>query len=321
MLDEILENQQYKAEYLQFFDDPCHQNGCSKCDYSICPFRLSYLMLSNKRSGIRRALESIARGELYTGKDLPNIEKAERKTKEWLKKHLSFEYISLIWPSEEPLDPDAKKPDTFFAMKKGLLNFKSRFHKPIFPKNDRIDNDINALTCETIIASALAKGPLKTYYLKAEKDPGKMYVEKKKKNVKKTTLTEIEMDYLLKLTAAFLLEQEYRRQNSLDPENYIEQECLELTEADVLNWGISHTTKHPTFYFADTKEDIFTREYVSKGQNNVKFRFNKTWLDNFTLIDVTNTKDRKAFEKKAAKEHWLYYIDQGSGRKLLKKEL
>ena len=178
---------------------------------------------------------------------------------------------------------------------------------------------------------------MKTYYLKAKVNPDKLTLSKQKKGVKSTKVTPGEKDYLLKLTATFLLEEESRKSNSPDPKSYTRQYCLHISEVDVLNWGISRTTKNPAIYFMNPKthkqEIIVEKEYITnlstnkeikknnKGNNLVKFRFNKYWIDNFSLVDITTPKKKEKFieqfEKQNEKNRWVYYEDQGSKRELI----
>jgi len=311
MLDEILEFKQYNTKYYTINTTYCNQSGnklgCSFCREYLCPFRLSYAQLSKDLSGIRRPLEIIAREAIYKGENIPNINAAKESTINWLNEFLSYEYLDEIYPNALP-DEEKDDPKDLKKLKDKLYSFRARFQKSAFDDAFFEENDLFSCKLDKVIASALEKSTLKRYILIAHNNPwdDELKVRKRKKgNLKKNSLTAGEKDYLLKLTATFLIE------------NTKNQQCIKITEADVLNWGINHNPpKNTDFYFETSGENVFKKEYVTNGEAPIKFRFNNLWISNFEIHDVTT----KALNKKAMKyideTQYCYYEDQGSGKPL-----
>jgi len=312
MLDEILEFKQYSTKYYTINTTYCNQSsnklGCSFCRESLCPFRLSYAQLSKDLSGIRRPLEIIAREALYKGKTIPNIKAAKESTTKWLKEFLCYEYLDSIYPHPLP-DEEENDPADLKSLKDQLTSFRARYQKSIFEDDFFEENDLFSCRLDKIIASALEKNTLKRYVLIAHKQPweDKLKIDKRKKgNLKKNSITDGEKDYLLKLTAAFLIE------------NTKNQQCIKITEADILNWGINHNPpKNTEFYFETNGENVFKKEYVTNGKTPIKFRFNNKWISNFEIQDITTEELFENTLKYVTEKQYCYYEDKGSGKPLV----
>lgn len=195
---------------------------------------------------------------------------------------------------------------------------KGIFSAAIFQKDS--DNDVKAITYESIIADALNLGRLETYFLvyTGKDDPFDSNLIKKQtdknplpvlsansKNGMKTKYLNAR-DLILKITAGYLLqkidtEQEYVYFNQTDMKNWL---VLEKPDIGGGKDGLI------TFTYGLNEEPLFSLNTITRNVSKIKLH--PGWIKNFRLVksDFINNPDNRGF---------TYYIDQGSRTYLLKR--
>ncbi len=156
-------------------------------------------------------------------------------------------------------------------------------------------NDYHKITYDRIIANALEQGRLHRYYLVCKSDSVpfdliRKYTEKNKQDGKE--LIDTDKDLILKMTAAYLLQQA-----GYNPEYAPEYVVITLT--DISNWMIKKDKpsnfEFEKYKFRDTGESLFDKRTISstdkkkdgmsKKGNLTKTRIHPQWAKQFYLVD------------------------------------
>lgn len=285
MLDELLERQEYELTI--------EKNNSNQ------RFRLLYATLGNQLSGLYRALNIIAREQLFKG-ETPNISATREFLLEWLKKLPGSDSLNSILVDSKKSVYKAKAPD--------ILNYlqflQERCTDSMYKNITSRKNDINKITLDQIIASSLDDGPLRRYALVAKDDLfAKKAIYKKDPRLKETKIAPVNQEYLLKATAAFLLQ------------NKLNQLLVAVTDADTINW-CSTSVRNVSFFFTDTHKVVFEKVPVFLSNNNtIKYHFHKNWIENFALIEIADDDSIQEWGK--LHPDWkYYYLDKGSSASL-----
>lgn len=274
---------------------------------------LNYRTLSQKLGGLSRLLLIIARGNMFD-EDKPDFEKAREKTKEWLIYLYKSKTLKDLCMNRKRLkklsDEDMEKEYT--RMRNEISSKQRRCSKGIFSDSAFDSNDYYQISYDRILANALEKGPLKTYYMVAKKD---LFIENDvvgyyPKNNKSKPISPGEKDYLLKLTATFL--QEVLPGNS----------SVLITDTDVITWASSQSKKTSSFRFKSKSTNnwlqLFENIQVTNGNNIIKVKFNDSWIKNYKLIDVTDDNAYNQWlESNESHDYTVVYKDTGIHNELI----
>lgn len=293
MLDEFLEYKQYSYEIAL----------AEKTEFN--PTRLSARLLEHDRSGLPRALEIVARYHLFhtdlydptSVKDpAEDLAPVVRALQDWITKWV-VSYLGVLYP--DPEDPKKAKVKKSVEIANGRWSGQSLYSKKT---EEGKGNSFNGVTYKTILAAAMNKGPLHRYIL-VEKAGSSEKIHLISKDGEEKKLSAKQTDYLLKLTAYFLLE------------NRLNQKSVLLTNADLVNWWVNNTPNENRFFREDGIE-LFEKTDPSGTDNFIKYKADGDWISGYTLKDVTDAGDFEAWKQDAKNRGTVYYVDKGSGKLL-----
>ena len=190
-----------------------------------------------------------------------------------------------------------------------LKKRRSKFGKTIYENStDMRINNSNEVRFDKIIAEAFAAGPLKRYYLIADKNifiDGKVIV-KTEKGIPKIIKKDSDKDVILKTTAAYLL-------NRL----LVHQRQVVVSKVDIANWcGKSKAEKLDyKRYFYDT--DMQSLIYTERIDNYTVMCIIPEWIDRFMIVEEKELEEGlKQAENKFGgaiffSDHGCEYLSEG----------
>lgn len=305
MLDEIL-------EYRQYTEDPAE----------ITVARLKYGNLKRSLSGLSRAMHIVARG--YMNREFADLSPDEtfERTKKVLRQ----------WTGE--YKPDKTKADDGFDVQDWFPLYIKECKKIFYPEQaekfgkileelckscssfksaeffipEEGKNTENKISYEKVIHEAGRAGKLVCRYLVSKKpvwpEDIAIFTGKKEKG-----LLETQFDLMLKIIAAYLLE-DPKRNCRFDPQLRYARICW----ADIVNWSMIEKKDSGIMQqFRWNKRPIFEREISEIRRNHTRIRLNRDFMEEYrwNLID---SEELAVFSK----EHPGYgvYIDEGAMRPL-----
>ena len=205
---------------------------------------------------------------------------------------------------------------------KNKIYSKGIFSDSVFQKDN--DNDVKAITYESVIADALELGRLETYYMvfTDKGDPFEKGLVKKQSDSNLLPVLSAEAknglkekyqnsrDLILKITAAYLLQKLYTK-----------QEYVYFNQTDTKNWLVlekpdigSGKNGLPSFKYGAENEPLFSLSTIS---NNIsKLKIHPGWIKNFKLVKAD---DFTVYTHDPDNKGQVYYIDQGSRAYLIKR--
>ena len=290
MLNEKLKYSQYQFDYYRK-----EENKEKK--YRICIDNFN-----NNFTGVPRALEIIARYELFENRSTPA--KTKKRLLEWLDELKKEDNLKMVLSHAKAAD---KIKQLVTAKQEALDEFIKHYSKrSIDLKNTGRRtianvNDINVSTWDKTIASALEKGPLKEYILVEKEDlSGKVYkCNRDTERLLSEDRAKNHKDYLLKFTAYYLIE------------NILKQKSVTLKELLIYNW--SAYTRGTEYYFkADSSEKTYIFEKASVADSLNKFTFNPSWINNFELVDISKKSSLNKWLSNPKNHGKCYYTDNGA---------
>jgi len=265
--------------------------------------------LENGVSALSRPLEIIARHSLFH-EDPEDFDRAKKEAHEWLVYLYKSKTLADLYQDKKKTAEENKQ--NYDKTYKAISSFNRRCQGDIFSNSEYDSTDYNKITYDRIVARAYDKGPLRKQCLIAKKDMfmGKEVFAYFLKSDAIKVVSAGEKDYLLKLTATFL-------QNVLSG-----HDSVRVIDVDVLTWATSQTKKTSYYKFLPEGSSeqilIFETIEVSNGNNLNKIRFNKNWIDNFKLVDITEDGAWESWLKTdEAKEYRIRYLDQGIHKALI----
>ena len=283
MLNEIAEYENYRK-----IEDP-EKKG------SLQPF-ITRRNLNNGFSGMQHILEVLARGLLWTdGKKQDELNAALLKWFDCFSQEDMLLSACRCGNNTEE-SPDSKGKLTFPKESKFKF-FKEQCSKPLYDLSGK--DNLNHILFEKIKASALQKGPLHNYVLLAKEDFFKdknTIVKRKSPDNATYKLSNTERNYLMRLTAVYLMERKYSNNCA---------SSIHIVKSEILNWEFCGELSYDEFWFSD---DLTAVNQSIKVNNSIyKTRFSDKWINNFCIVDYNevNTKKADGFV--------LQYVDKGPG--------
>lgn len=282
MLDELLEYKEYTDK--RIIDDVLEFNSKETSSNKRKQIRLKYLNFNNDFSGIKRAMNIIAK--YFLNKYDQNEEIAINALKAWagdeydnkgikeideIAGYIRPELFSFYRANEENTNNNINKIENIEKLKEKYNNKLKGFNEDILNEDSKASkagiSDFNKTTYKSIVYNMKNK-PLRRNVLVCKED----VLDKALRNNK--PLTPKEKDYLLKLISVYLLN---AKKN---------QEYVTITLTDVYNWClINHkNTKLSEYKFENGEHPI------KSDNSNIKSKtiLNNVIKRNYKVIELNN---------------------------------
>lgn len=236
-----------------------------------------------------------------------NIE-SEQKKVEFSKNECLSEQDSC---SVEDDGSDTDDTDTAKDNKNGW----QKIHDDFIKKRKGYDKDLynakyyKSVSIDKQIAKALRFGPLKRYYLAAQKSPLNKKGEPESSFKLITKSKKNALDLTLKLTAALLLEE--RRLRDFGSESICGPAFRKYNKKDLSNWCLLDKVENENLEWAEyNKKKVF--EYIS-NDNTASARLNPEYLKAFGWKVI---EESELDEFLRENPEGVFFSDQGSGKEL-----
>lgn len=298
MLDELLEYKEYTDK--KILEEVLEFNSKESASVKRKQIRLKYLNFSNGFSGIKRAMNIIAK--YFLNKYDQNEEVAINALKAWagdkydnkgikeideIAGYIRPELFSFYKLNEEKTSNNKNKLTNIEELKDKYNDKLRSFNEDIINDDSKASkagiSDFNKVTYKSIVYNMKNK-PLRRNVLVCKEDVLNNVLRDDK------SLTTKEKDYLLKLISVYLLNSKKN------------QDSVTVTLTDVYNWSLCN---HKSYKLSDYrfKDGSKLIELHNNGLN-IKIKLHRILLDNYYIANNE--------ELKIIGQNTILYIDNGS---------